>query len=192
MWDASLKTDATVEPVSLEEAKAHLRVDWADDDDYISSIVKAARQVCEDYSGRAFLKQTWVMKLSHLEKHVSLVRPKLISVASVKYLDAQRSVVELTKGTGYYIDADVQPALIYVPHPPTSYASDKYPVTIEFDCGYGIKASDVPERIKQAILLQTGHFYENRENIIVGQGIAQYKLLQGAQYLLDFDRITPL
>lgn len=51
-------TQPTVEPVTLAEAKQHLRVDVADDDDLISVLIAGARQSAEGICRRALCTQT--------------------------------------------------------------------------------------------------------------------------------------
>lgn len=46
-----LLTPPTAEPVSLVEAKLHLRVDFNDDDALITSLITAARQAAETITG---------------------------------------------------------------------------------------------------------------------------------------------
>src|SRR6185295_16059621 len=55
--------DAATEPVSLVEAKAHLRVTSATDDTLIGTLITTARQLCEQYTGIAFISQTWEFNL---------------------------------------------------------------------------------------------------------------------------------
>lgn len=56
-------TAPSVEPVSLIEAKAHLRVDVTDDDGYISALIVAARQAAETITRRALITQSWAVTL---------------------------------------------------------------------------------------------------------------------------------
>ena len=48
-------TPASTYPVSLTEAKSHLKVDTTADDTYITSIIKAATQLSEEYTNRFFI-----------------------------------------------------------------------------------------------------------------------------------------
>ena len=47
------------EPVSLAEAKAHLRVTHNDDDAYITTLIKTARQGIEAQTGLGLISQGW-------------------------------------------------------------------------------------------------------------------------------------
>jgi hypothetical protein len=55
----TLITPPAMEPVSLDEAKDHLRVSSDDDDAYITGLVITAREMVENDTGRALLTQTW-------------------------------------------------------------------------------------------------------------------------------------
>lgn len=50
-------------PVSLAEAKLHVRVDLNAEDDYITGLIAAATQTCESHIGQALVTQTWRMAL---------------------------------------------------------------------------------------------------------------------------------
>jgi len=52
-----------VEPVTLDEAKAHLKVDTTDDDALIATLISAARAKAEWHTGRAFVTQGWTLWL---------------------------------------------------------------------------------------------------------------------------------
>ncbi|WP_096232267.1 head-tail connector protein [Thermoanaerobacterium sp. RBIITD] len=48
-----------LEPVSLEEAKLHLRVDGTEEDALISALISTAREFCESFTGRSLALQTF-------------------------------------------------------------------------------------------------------------------------------------
>ena len=54
-----LTTPPVVEPLSLAEAKAHLRVPHADDDAYISTLIVSARLRVERQTGLRLITQNW-------------------------------------------------------------------------------------------------------------------------------------
>ncbi len=54
-----LVTAPIEEPVSLAEAKLHLRVDYSNDDLLIAALITAARQHAENDTRRALVTQTW-------------------------------------------------------------------------------------------------------------------------------------
>lgn len=64
-----LTTAPTTEPVTLAEAKAHLRVDVADDDLLITNLITAARVHAENVCRRAFVTQKWDLYLDSFPKY---------------------------------------------------------------------------------------------------------------------------
>lgn len=163
---------AADEPITLTEAKAHLRIDAADtaEDNAITGFITAAREYCETYQGRQYMTATRVHQLDRFPScHViRLPYPPLISITSVVYVDSA-GVTQTLDPSKYIVDAISQPGRIA-----PSY-SNYWPatrqqigaVTITYACGYGA-AADVPQRIKQAILLLVGHWWENREAVLSG------------------------
>ena len=57
-------TDATIEPVTVDEAMAYLRVTDDEERQQVGRMIKSARQEIENYTGRALLEQTWKLTLS--------------------------------------------------------------------------------------------------------------------------------
>ena len=49
-------------------------------------------------------------------------------------------------------------------------------VVIQFTAGYGDAAEDVPQAIRQGILIEVSNLYENREDVVVGQNISMLSL----------------
>lgn len=158
----NLITAPAVEPVSLETAKLHLRVDGTAEDTEITRLIKSARESCEEISRRAFITQTWEMILDAWPRdlRLKLLRPTLQSVTSVKYLDDDQ--VEHT-WTDYVVDARSDPGVITFNTLPSDALADSGAIAIRFVAGYGAAAANVPQRVVDAILGLIAYRYENRE-----------------------------
>jgi len=58
-----VRNEEGAEPVTLAEAKLHLRIDNTDDDDLISALITTARRWAEDYCDRTFVVSQYTMSL---------------------------------------------------------------------------------------------------------------------------------
>lgn len=67
-YGLSLYSPPVQEPVTLAEAKTHLRVTYTDDDALIAELITAARQWFEEQTYRALVTQTWDLKLDELPR----------------------------------------------------------------------------------------------------------------------------
>ena len=161
-----LFTAPTHEPVTLTEAKDHLRVDHAADDAWIGECIVAARQWCEQYCGRTFITSTWDWYLDALGDTLEIPMPPTQSVTSITYMDSNGDSQVLSTAL-YRVDVISQPARI------TSAYGEIWPstydvinsVTVRVVAGYG-GAAQVPSSIRHAILIMVGELYENREDSI--------------------------
>jgi uncharacterized phiE125 gp8 family phage protein len=162
-------TPATVEPVSIEEAKMHCRVDSEDEDLFVrDTLIPSARQWAETLTGRAFVTQTWELRLSWFPEYaIELPKPPLVSVTSVKYLDLA-GVEQTWAASNYIVTAPngetpargrITPAYSVI-YPPTLLVPDA--VRVVFVAGYGAPAA-VPQGIKKALLVHIAEAYQNRE-----------------------------
>jgi uncharacterized phiE125 gp8 family phage protein len=158
----TLVTAPSVEPVSLETAKLYLRVDGTADDAEITRLIKSARETCEEISRRAFITQTWEMILDAwpCDLRLKFYRPPLQSVTSVKYLDQNN--VEHT-WIDYIVDARSDPGVIVFNTLPSDTLRKSGAIAIRFVAGYGAAATNVPQRVIDAILGLIAYRYENRE-----------------------------
>lgn len=183
----------SVQPITLAEAKAHLRVDHGDEDALITSLIAAATahvEGREGYTGRALVSQVWDMSLAAFPKDIiDLPFPPLQEVVQIIYLDKTGN--SQTLGTDIYeVNTFTQPARIeraYSKEWPETYEAWNA-VTIRFRAGYEPTdtdsptdmASGVPEPIKAAILLVLGDLYHNRS----GQTEKKLELNRSVQALL--------
>lgn len=195
-----LITAPAVEPVTLTEAKLHLRVDHTDDDLLIAGLITAAREYCETWTARAFVQQTWELVIdefpSEPDSGIVLPKPPLQSVTSVVYDDT--GGIEQTVGTiDYEVDTASEPGWV-VPSLsgwPSTFEGINA-VRIRFVAGYAPGtnspidyAANVPASIKAAIKLHLGQLYENREDMIVGT-VAYIQPSGGLKSLLRQHRVA--
>ena len=166
-----LKTEPTEEPITLSAAKGHLNVTIDMDDALIRSLITAARQQVESFLCRSLVTQTWELRLDCFPSSgnaVELPLPPVASVTSVSYVDSD-GATQTWAAEEYQVDSKSAPGRL-IPAYGYSYPSTRSQfdaVTITFVTGYG-SGADVPQVIKQAMLLLIGEMYENREETVVG------------------------
>ena len=162
------------EPVSLDEAKLHLRVDGADDDSLITALITAARQQAENRTGRALVTQKWRYDLATFPVDtVELPKPPLASVESITYLDADGTRQTLTDSAYEVYTASL--AGVVNPAYDTAWpACREQPgsVQISYTAGYG-DAAAVPQLIKAWMLLAIATWYAQREAVITGTIVSE-------------------
>lgn len=161
-----------VEPVSLTEAKSHLRVDISDDDDYISGLIKSAREYIEGATRQALITQTWRLSLDAWPEgnEITIPKPPLQSVTSIIYKDSDGNSTTWST-SAYIVDSDSEPGrvvLAYGQSWPSVTLYPANPIQITFKAGYGDAASSVPQHLIHAIKFLVAHWYENREPVTVG------------------------
>ena len=171
-YDIKLVTGPAVEPITIDEAKLHLRVDAFEDDYTINSLVKCARQYVEIVTGLALITQTWDQYLQDwpCNGEIILRRSPLISVASVNVKDTAGTETAVAS-TVYIVDANQDPPRIVEAYGQTWPSTTLYPaspIRIRFTAGHGATAASVPEPLRAAMLLLIGHWFKFREAVLAG------------------------
>ncbi len=155
-----------IEPISLTEAKAHLRVDGSAEDTLISSLVTTSRLHIEAALSCALITQSWTYLLDAWpgDGKVTLPLYPIQSIDLVHVYDDDDGVTVIAP-EDYLLDgAGTPPRLVRRnlaswPRPGRSANG----IEIGFTAGYGATASDVPEPVRQALHLLVAHWYEYRE-----------------------------
>ena len=164
-----LVTPPAALPVTLAEAKQHLRVDHSDDDAKINALISAAVSYLDARSGvlgRCIVTQTWELQLDEFpDEEIEIALGPVQSVTSVHYTD-QDGVTQVIASSEYDVDIVSLVARVL---PVTSWPQAKAEanaVHVRFVAG--TSAASVPQAIKQAILLLVSHWYEERSTVNVG------------------------
>ena len=159
-------------PVTLAEIKRHLRVTIDDDDSLLTDYIASATEYCEDQvpGARSFMSQTWDWKIHFFPgDSFEVPRPPLQSLTHIKYYATNSSTGTTTlSSTNYLVHIPTNmPGQIEL-HPEVgawpSVADRADAVQVRLISGWTI----APNQVKQAVKLLVGHWYSNREDILVG------------------------
>lgn len=163
MYNLQVTVDATETPVTLAEAKAFMRVTSSYEDDLITALIVSATSTLEAFTSRSFVSKTYQMDIDrilvvpHSYPFVSLPRSPLDSVTSFQGLQSD-SYVDVSYNTK--LESGF-PRLVIDDENIYNLDDVVYPLRAIFVAGYG-DADDVPQSIKQAIMMQVGFMYSNR------------------------------
>lgn len=186
-------TDAASEPVSLAEAQAWLRVDSQDDATEITTLVTTARQIVEDFTGRALITQTWRLVASEWPAEefagvgdvIRLPRTPLASVTSLKYYPENGGAQATFAANNYHVVTAIQPGIVVLADnaswPDLAVRPDA--VEINFTAG---EASASPG-LRHAVLLVLAHLYELRSPVNVGNIVNELPF--SLRHLLESHRV---
>jgi uncharacterized phiE125 gp8 family phage protein len=162
-----LITPPATEPITLNEAKLHLRVDGTDEDTMITALIVAARRMAEQRTERALITQTWELALDVWDDEIELPMPPVASITSIKYIDTD-GVEQTLANTEYTLDSygtmGHSVKLAYgKTWPSIRYQDDA--IKIRYAAGYGT-AADVPQDLKAWLYLAIGTLYAQRESVV--------------------------
>lgn len=167
----TLVTAPLVEPITIEDARAHLRLDASGspaqhpDDLLVESLISVAREYVENFTGRCLCATTYALRVPSLTGTIELPKPPATDILSVEYFEdgllvpVDPSVYELGKSISWksYLK------LAYDQEWPSSAEA-----IITYVAGYNLEGespaeNQLPKSLKAAMLLLIGHLYENRE-----------------------------
>lgn len=151
-----LVTAPIASPISLDEAKAHLRVDSSAEDTLIQAMIDASVSHIDGFTGilgRAIMPQTWSQEYAAFGGDLVLPMSPILSVTSVGYDGSTFADYRvLNDGRGSFLRVNDG----------MSWPSAQGPVTVTFVAGY----TAVPDAIKWALLLHIGTLYQHRETMV--------------------------
>lgn len=172
MFGLTVVTPPAKEPLDLGDVKRHLRYEPGYEDVLILSLITAARQYVETWTGKALITQTLRLTRDYFpglrEGYTfRLPKPPLATVTSVQYTDTAGATQTVDSAT-YVVDVTAEVGRIGLAWGeiwPTDAIEQIAAVKVNYTAGYGLTGASVPAPIKQAMLLLIGHWFVNREAV---------------------------
>lgn len=170
-------TPPSSEPVSLAEARTHLRIIpfgsplEHPDDSFISNSIGVAREFCEQYLERSLAAQTIQLVTDNFNSTIYLPNAPIQHIDSITYVDVD-GITQTLATSVYELDSfDNKIRLKYGQEWP-AVRSQEDAVSVTYVAGYTNGASPdthpIPAPIKAAMLLIVGNLYENRQQDVLG------------------------
>jgi len=155
-------TPPSTYPISLSEAKLHLRVSSTEEENRITALIKSATDWVEAYLRRQLITSTWDLFLDDFSDVIYIEKSPVTTLSTIKYYDGS-NVLQTLSSSYYNADLDSEPSRVQEAYGytwPTVY--DRFnAVQIRFIAGYA-NAASVPDTIKDGIYLLITHLFDNR------------------------------
>ena len=144
-----------LDPVSVEEFKAHMRLEFDVDDDLIKGMLRSVTEMVETHLGLSLLEKVWILTAEPNSAGIvqqELLMGPLISIENVKGLSSSGQRIPIKR---YRLNQ------INLRRPVFSCYSNMV-IEIMYRSGFGSTPKSIPSTICQAILLIAASMYENR------------------------------
>tara|TARA_R110002074_G_scaffold29355_2_gene84188 strand:+ start:4186 stop:4758 length:573 start_codon:yes stop_codon:yes gene_type:complete len=151
--------------LSLADAKNFLRVDVSEDDGLITAMIDSAVEYCENYCSKIFDQRIVTYKLKSTSSFIFPLGD-LQSVTSVSLRGTLAGDYIATTADVNYFVLTGSPGKIILKDLPSVDSDDMQPMQIV--ATHGNPSSKVSKSVIAAVRFLVGHFYENRQAVIVG------------------------
>lgn len=150
------------EPLTLAEVKAHLRIDGAEEDALLASLIRAAREHLERETGLCLILQRWRLYLDHWPKDgvIRLAKCPVQAIQNVTVYDGEGAALDVSL-EDHLLDGEGRPARLWLKNPPSPGRAVNG-IEIDFSAGFGEAGTDVPDTLKRAVSIHVGHMFAFR------------------------------
>jgi uncharacterized phiE125 gp8 family phage protein len=145
--------------ITLSEAKLHCRVDINDDDALIAQLIKAAVNHVEQITGWVTTSQGYSKLIKKIPEIIRLPFWPVTAITSIEIIGATTQNV----ASNFDIDITERPAKV-IPLSKSFSVATGETLRITYTAG----EADIPDGMRQAVLMLISHWYENREAGVVG------------------------
>lgn len=149
--------------------KTHLRIEHADEDNYLIELLSSAVDFVEGLCGRSFAKQRRETVVDgDLPLEFFLPQPPLISIASFNAY-SPTDVQTAVSSSIYVVDEEAGRLFLAANQSWPSDVRDQRSFVIQYDSGYGETSEYIPGTLKRAVLVVAANLYENREQFMTDE-----------------------
>tara|TARA_Y100000310_G_scaffold318172_1_gene371904 strand:- start:47 stop:640 length:594 start_codon:yes stop_codon:yes gene_type:complete len=178
--------------VSVDDCKLDLRIEssFTLDDDLILSYINASSKLASEITGRKLISETIKYSIESAESNGGVTLPfnPVSSVTEIQYFDTDNVSQALDVNDFYLYNFDDKSVLCPkegIVWPTVNDRRDA--INITFVAGYGLNSSDIPVTITRAIRLLVTHYYENRNNSVLGMSVTEIPF--SIETLLNTERV---
>jgi uncharacterized phiE125 gp8 family phage protein len=154
--------EPALEPVTVTDARAWLRISHTSEDILIADLISAARQDVENQTGLSLISQQWRLTLDNWPEGdmIELPRGPVTGIAAVTVYAANGTPV-VAQPADYILDTRSDPARLLF-EKRVNPGRRMNGIEIDFSAGFGATGTNVPDMLNRAILLLVAHWYEFR------------------------------
>lgn len=189
-------------PITIEDLRAHLRIDHADEDSLLSAYACAATEWVEDYCNRRMLTRVETLRRTRFPEGcgqtlaaIRLPRGPVLPGASVvvRYIDLDGQTVTLDPSAYRLVPSgDDRPFALVQLAPGERWPQDADPsyvdgIEILYEAGFGAAASSVPKPMIHAVRMLAAEWHRLREGVAGGQ-VTGAEAPHGVRMLLSTQR----
>ena len=170
MYTLTRTSEPPILPITLTEAKEHLRVFHASDDVQIDMYLRAAVNRAQDRTGRQMVECGWLFQMPcwPAGKIINLPVSPLKSVESVVYLQPD-DMYETIDPSDYHVITELGAIWRTSGNWPTLGEERPDAVQISYTAGHMATGADsIPDELKVGILQSLWHYYDHRGEVESG------------------------
>ncbi|MFC0245234.1 phage head-tail connector protein [Falsochrobactrum ovis] len=156
-----LVTPPALEPVTIADARAFLKISTDSEDEILGRLLKTARELVEAETGLAFIDQTWRLRVDRWPRsgRVALFKYPVKSIVSVVAYMPDGTAVNF-QPEDFLLQHGRRPQRVYMPQ--YQDARSVIGLEIDFEAGFGESGAEMPDTLKHAVLSLTAHLFETR------------------------------
>lgn len=178
----------TIRPVSLDEAKAHVKRSDTSEDTILGIYLDAAIEACESVLQTAIMNTQFELRKKSFSTRFNLEKRWVSAINSVKYYDTA-GVLQTVASTNYELQDFKTPNELYFKSSfsyPDLYTDTEFPIVVDYNAGKlaASGVTGVSARIRDCVLLEFADRHENRQTEVIGERIAAVMFNKTAEKIL--------